>query len=280
MSSTGPPKGGERGGRATQQTKLLLSWWNRIGIDRADLAVRLPAGTMIWHREKALDELPLGWARAQNAARGEVYVRPARWRYWPLVFLDDVPTEMALKVARKYAAAVVQTSLEGGCHLWLACSRGLNEDARARAQRWLASKVGADPRSTSGEHLGRLPGVRNWKRGGNWINVLAASLHPPRWDADAADCCPADTFAPHVRNETAAVPRSQGSRDCSPSGLEWARVCSDLERGVDPETIYQWLLTNAQIRRGRDAERYARTTIRNARNHVRTSGSNPHQDRR
>ena len=36
--------------------------------------------------------------------------------------------------------------------------------------------------SISGEHLGRLAGFKNWKRGGTWVNVLGASCHGRHWD--------------------------------------------------------------------------------------------------
>ena len=164
------PPLGERGElmRASEHTRAMLAWWRRVDVGRVDLAVRQPSGAMVWHRDLALDgSLPLPWARAQNVRRGDVYVRPSRHDPWPLIFLDDVPTPRARRVAAKYEALLVETSLAGGCHIWLACRRALAEAGRRDAQRWLAGRLGADPGSVSGEHPGRLAGFKNWKRGGN-----------------------------------------------------------------------------------------------------------------
>ena len=32
---------------------------------------------MIWHHDRALEELPLAWARAEHVQEGEVFARPA-----------------------------------------------------------------------------------------------------------------------------------------------------------------------------------------------------------
>jgi hypothetical protein len=246
----------------------MLGWWRDIGIDRVDLAVkRWCAGGMIWHHDLAPGSLPLRWARAQNVQQAEVYIRPARGYDWPLVFLDDVARPLAGRVAQKYEAMVVETSPAGGCHIWLACDRRLGEEARGEAQRWLARCVGADPGSVSGEHLGRLAGLKNWKRGGTWVNVLDASRHGRRWDPTAA--------LPLSRSEKMRSPTSRpdaqrpagrrlGEPDTSPSGREWGWVCTLLEDGIDPDVVYARLVKRARSRRGRDADRYARRTVQRA----------------
>jgi len=109
-----------------------------------------------------------------NVRRADVYVRPARSRAWPLVFLDDVPLRLAHRIVAKHGALAIETSSAGGCHIWLRTAWPLDEAGRKQAQRWLSIRVGSDPASTSGEHLGRLPGFRNWKRGGPWVNLVAA----------------------------------------------------------------------------------------------------------
>jgi hypothetical protein len=243
--------------RAREHTERMLTWWARAGIGRADLAVRLPDGVMAWHRDLPLGELPLGWARAQNAARGEVYVRPARGHDWPVVFLDDVTVAVAARVIVKYAALVVGMSPEGGCHLWLRCRRTLDEDGRREAQRWLAERVGADPGSTSGEHLGRMAGFRNWKRG-SWVNVHAAVLARPAWDPSVAP------RPDRSRSPAGGGPRSTSTPDTSESGREWGWVCGLLEAGYAPTFVQARLLERARCRRGADAERYTEYTIRRA----------------
>ena len=251
---------------AIRQTQSMLAWWRETGIDRVDLAVKR-SETMIWHRDLALDSLPLLWVKAQNAQQGDVYIRPARGYPWPLVFLDDVAAPVAVPVMREYEVMVVRTSPPGGCHLWLACDRPLGETARCEAQRWLARLIQADPASVSGEHLGRLAGFKNWKRGGTWVNVLATSRHGRRWDPTAA--------APVARILSERSPTSdrpdpprRGRPDGSPSGREWGWVCGLLEAGWSPDVVYSRLVSRARPRRGRDTERYARRTMQRAQERV------------
>ncbi len=255
---------------AKQHIASMLRWWDHVGVGRADLAVRRSCGAMIWHHDLSLDALPIGWAKAENVRQGDVYIRPARGYPWPLVFLDDLPAPTAIRVADKYDALVVETSKAGGCHLWLACSRVLDEEERYQSQKWLASQIEADPGSVSGEHLGRLAGFKNWKRGGPWVNVLDASLHGRYW-------CPSlQKPVQHPDDGQSATPvrdpvNSQTTGfDSSESGTEWGWVCGLLEAGFEENRVFEMLVDRAGPRRGRDVNRYARRTIKEAIKH--TSG--------
>lgn len=223
---------------------------------------------MLWQRDRSLDEVPLGWARAENAHGAEIYIRPARGFDWPLVFLDDVVVPIAVEAVRLHGGMAIQTSLEGGCHLWLPCAQSLDENARHRAQRWLSGRFHSDPGSVSGEHLGRLAGFKNWKRGGCWVNVLNCQVSPDH-DGKALEIPPEILDSPEPRSCAAArqltinTVNSTGG-DVSPSGREWGWTCRMLETGRDPERVYLELLAMAQDRRGPDAERYARRTVERA----------------
>lgn len=245
---------------AMDQTMLMLRWWWAFGIEVADLAVRRTSGEMCWHLAVATNRLPLGWARAENVRGADVYVRPDRSRAWPLVFLDDVPLPVARRVVRKYGALAIETSSTGGCHLWLPTARALGEEERKAAQRWLASRVGADPASTSGEHLGRLAGFKNWKRGGTWVNVVAAHRGRP-WAP------PANLTAVEQPPPSAAATTMRNT-DTSASAREWGWVCGRLETGSSPALVYEELVEAARHRRGKDAARYARHTVTRACRHV------------
>jgi hypothetical protein len=248
--------------KAVAHTHSMLRWWTSAGIGLADLAIKRPSRGVIWHYAIPLEALPLSWARAENLHKAEVYIRPARGYSWPLVLLDDVSPVFAARVARKYDALVVKTSKEGGCHLWLSCSLELDEEARKLAQRWLVIRTGADPGSSSGEHLGRLAGFKNWKRGGTWVNVMASSLRGQPWLPRAED---------DGRLQSRAEQRPRPHRhttDTSESGKEWGWVCSMLEAGDDPDIVYYRLVQRARPRRGHDAERYASRTINRAIGHV------------
>ena len=224
-----PPRGREAS--AEDHTRAMLRWWRSAGIRRADLAVRRSDGTMIWHENLPLDCLPLPWIRAENVRLADVYIRHARGYSWPLVFLDDVSTTSAFAVAGAYNTLVVKTSEAGGCHLWLSCSRSLDEAKRHRAQRWLVEHVAADPASTSGEHLGRLAGFKNHKRRGEWANVLRASVDRRRWDPVTSDL---------ASGRRRGQPRSSQriGPDRTPSGQDWAWACK--RRDLDPENP-SWL---------------------------------------
>jgi hypothetical protein len=261
--------------KASWHTETMLAEWKRARVDRADLALRRSSGAMLWQRNLALEDLPLAWARAENAHGAEVYVRQARGRDWPMVFLDDVLLGKALEAARSHGGMAIQTSPVGGCHLWLPCAQPLNEERRHQAQRWLAESLGGDLGSVSGEHLGRLAGFKNWKRGGCWVNVVA--YPQDRIAASLRLVIPADILeaiaAPRrllvVDNSASGIGGFSG-RDSSPSGQEWGWVCRMLESGWDPEHAYQELLQRACYRRGQDAERYARRTVERAMAKVRS----------
>jgi hypothetical protein len=245
---------------ANDQTLRMLRWWWTFGITLADLAVRRPTGEMLWHHDLPVLRLPLPWFRAENVRRSDVYIRPARSYRWPLVFLDDVRLQVAHRIVRKYGALAIETSPAGGCHLWLRCSRELAENERKEAQRWLASRVGADPGSISGEHLGRLAGFKNWKRGGTWVNVVAAHQGKP-WE-------PAIPLVESTPATTLPASPSPRNVDTSDSAREWGWVCGRLEAGCTPASVYRDLVEAAQPRRHHDAHRYAWHTVARARKHV------------
>jgi len=254
--------------RAADHTQAMLAGFRAAGVDRVDLAVKNPDGTMLWQRNRPLENLPLAWLRAANASCAEIYVRPARGCDWPLVFLDDVAVAVAMEAIYRHGGLAVMTSARGGCHLWLPCGRPLDEASRSRVQRWLAGKFGADPASISGEHLGRLAGFKNWKRCGCWVNVLGCAMDPTNsWRGleippgildgkEEPQVCKAGPGK--------SVPRSSSGRDTSPSGMDWAWVCNMLEAGMDPEAVRRNLIATARSRRGSDTERYAQKTVERA----------------
>ena len=254
--------------QARDHTDKMLCWWSRVGIDRADLAVRRSDGAMLWHADQTLDTLPLAWARAHNARKADVYVRPARGYRWPLLFLDDVSESVATAVARKYAALVVCTSPAGGCHVWLRSSVPLDEGERRQAQRYLARRIGADLASISGEHLGRLAGFKNWKRAGVWGNVLQASSQRP-WEPRPAflESTPSTTCRRSTNLLDGHTTHGRVT-DTSPSGADWAFTCHLLEVGCDPGLVIARLVERVQPRRGADTQRYAHRTINRALRHL------------
>lgn len=170
-----------------QQQKRFLDFFEKCGVTHVNLMTLLPrAGekplvkSEARARDRAEAEKSLGWAWHENQIGAEVYVRPARWMpdgtpaSWPLAFLDDVNPAQAAEIAAQFSAMVIETS-PGLCHVWLAVSRKLDEAGRKAIQQQLIAAHGGDPGSVSGEHFGRLPGFKNHKRGGVFVNTKAIS---------------------------------------------------------------------------------------------------------
>ena len=145
--------------------------------------------------------------------------------------------------------------------MWLPCDHDLDEDARLQAQRGLAAEFGADKGSVSGEHLGRLAGFKNWKRGGCWVNLLCGMDGAHRFPVPQAA---GSALSITSRGNDPRPAPLRGVGDGSASAQEWGWVCRLLEAGQAPERVYQMLVDRAAGRRGSDVERYARRTVERA----------------
>lgn len=248
--------------RAIKQTQRQIRWFDKRRVVTLDLAVRRPDGTFVSKHSSTLDgdgvDRCLPWIRYENAKQqADVYVRPARGHAWPVVFLDDVDPSSARLVARKYSALVIQTSRAGGCHVWLAVSRPLEESERCSAQRFLQQRLGADPGSVSGEHWGRLAGTKNHKRDGCWVNILDAS-DGPGWKP---------TFVPPGVGEESGATRGRPKDRCptrDESTAEFAWCCHRIRTGLSLPQIGTELAKRALRRGKRNPTDYAERTIKAA----------------
>lgn len=212
-----------------------------------------------------LRSVHIAWLRAENARNCDIYFRPFRRQAWPVVFLDDLPPRIALKIGGKYRAAVIETST-GRCHLWLVTTRSLDEDERTVVQRDLVARLqgAADPGSVSGDHWGRLPGFRNHKPGRDcWVNLLALTkANPYSPSLDPPISTPTRPKAHHPPCKPIAKPDGDG---VDMSRLEWGWVCGCLESGLPSSWVLDQLIERARARRGdKDAIRYARHTVAKA----------------
>jgi hypothetical protein len=245
---------------ASEHIETMLNWFISHQVDRWDLAVLRPSGAFLVKSSRdlspeALHRL-LPWARGANAHSSEIYLRPARGHSWPVIFLDDVCEKMALPICEKYAAMAIRTSREGGCHVWLHITRPLDEAERSIAQRYLQTLVGSDPASVSGEHWGRLAGMKNHKRKGQWVGILAKSSRLP-WN-------PAPAFSPPICGGRVALSRETSlpvSRCRDESAAEFAWCCHNLRNGSSPEEITLRLTMRAEKRGKRKPADYARRTV-------------------
>lgn len=248
----------------------FIRWFLDNRIDRFDLAVQrrdpdghpvqflAPAHTGHQDLDAARFQRLIPWLRAENAQGADIYFRVHRYKSWPAVFLDDIPTPLARRIAHKYTANILETS--AACtHLWLATTIPLDCRQRMLAQKYLVSKLGglADPGSVSGDHWGRLPGMRNRKPHRNcWVNLLVQSRHLP-WP-------PIFTQVPSGQHISPCPDRPRDKKPLDPSRQEWGWVMGALESGMTPSRVVERLIAYALPRRGRDARRYAYHTVRRA----------------
>ncbi len=178
-----------------EQFRRMIQFFSSHGVTQMNLAAleRKENGKSVMRNhilERTSDQMmeALSWARHANANNHDIYIRPARYvsgksASWPMVFLDDVPPYAADAIAEKYSTCVIETS-PGLCHVWLAVQIALTEQQRKAVQAFLVAKLLsvssglADMRSTSGEHFGRAPGFKNWKRHGLWSNLRGITSGP------------------------------------------------------------------------------------------------------
>lgn len=243
---------------------LFLDAWRRLALHRADLAIRTPTGAWRQVLDRPLDQLPIAWARARNCNHCDIYIRPARGTPWPYIFLDDLPKPIACRLIAKHPGIAIHTSFAGGCQVWLALTSSIHEHQRTCLQRSLAKSLCADPASISGEHYGRLAGLRNWKRHGTWISLLATNFQAQPLDLDICD-------RPDQTPPSASLPnpiRTCDGPDHSDSAREWGWVCGAIEHGLPIDLIRQRLHQQARTRRHHDTDRYVELTVRNATKHI------------
>ena len=235
----------------------------RFGIDRLDFGIRRQDGTFIQRDLQSLEpegiKKALPFLRAENIRRSDVYFRPAQQESWAVIFLDDVTKQEARGIARKYQSWIIETS-PGLHHAWIRTDRPLSRGERYAEQSRIVSLGTGDPGSVSGEHFGRFPGFRNWKRGGVWVNLISLpDTGLPRLKTFASSL-------PHGgrRGSSGRSTSSVETNDKSESGREWGWVCGFVEHGKDPEEILRQLEIRARDRGKNDPEGYARRTVARA----------------
>ncbi len=235
-----------------------------------------PPQTMARTRErygmKYVEDL-LADLRKENKLGGNVYFRPAAssadsiasYRY---LFLDDVPRKTAFEIADFNRCFVIETS-PNNCQIWLITNQRIDGRERQRLQAILAQKVGADRAATSGIQPGRIPGFKNHKRGGCWVNVLKRPKGKPL-DVETIKPAAVTTPANNPRPKKSAVPVG-GSKPLPPvtsnrrpgktqSEVDFQWTILKVKEGVEDEEIVRLLAISA-TRKGRSAEKYARRTL-------------------
>lgn len=235
-----------------------------IGIERFDLGVSRNRK----FQQRGLDDLTLAdvlgrlqWLRAENRAGTEIYFRPAGKFPWPIVVLDDLTLDQAKKLGKKYQAWLVETS-PGRLQSWILTNgKPLLTWQRYAVQKKIVGLGWGDPGAISGDRFGRIPGFKNWKRGGQWVNLIGSPnaglirLNPWGRVLNLSVLDPAGT------RPAILAGGERGEMDQSPSGAEFGWVCGWLRKGLDPEEAIRRLTLRAQERGKPSPEKYARRTI-------------------
>lgn len=240
-------------------------------------------------KDEVLNSAAWAWVMNQQKNHG-VHIRPARGYDCGCVFLDDVPIDGAGKIAKKYAALVIETSQEN-CQLWIATTEQLTESSRKVVQKAIAEKIGADAKGISGEHFGRAAGYKNTKqgRGGFIVRVRHAATGAKLNSAPYLEIAPETPPYPQrlfCTSSLSLLPLTQNVRKpLSGSGsdesgaefgwacgrLRWAQQNSrDMNREIVTvtENITARALSRGKRKTESEARRYAEKLVADAMSHI------------
>jgi len=227
----------------------VLDWFSRAGVHSWNLSVRDHGhghGRMQHHDQgRERDEVmrSLAWAWSENCRGRDIYMRPARFvsglaASWPVVFFDDVPPEILPAI--RYDSLVIETS-PGRHHVWQRLSRPATETERKAIQTALVTQMKADPASTSGEHFGRAPGLKNIKRDGCFVTVSrevsTGLLIPVGRILEAAGVTPVP--AAPIQEIRPAVPLENRAGDASGAEFGFALARLKWASGTGSRAIYE-----------------------------------------
>ncbi len=221
------------------------------------------------------------WLRHLNAHRHDLFVgvnpiRPGAWGRTKAaigdvmrVYLDiDEDGERALERIGSDAQAgrlpppthVLRSSPGRFQVLWSVARGALDHAGAEQLTKGLAVRYGADTQVIDVARVLRIPGYRNWKRGGTPCSLVSSSGRLAQVHE-----FPAELPAPLAAVRAAPVGRgpapSRGG-DSSPSGRDWAWVRHQLRKGRDPEALVEDLATRRSDKPKPLA--YARRTVERA----------------
>lgn len=251
------------------QHKRFFQWFKSIGVKSFDIHVREPLSEKIGYYDKNWRWITHNedvsyfsffiklqkWIRYHNFYGADIFFRPHRSSINPVIFLDDVSKDNALKIARKYSSCVVETS-HNNTQVWLATNASLDREARKSAQSYIRDVGYTDPGSISGDHLGRLCGVLSQKHK-CWVNLLATTtngLYTPIFPK----------LLSRPLGGSCVIPKGSRGSDASPSGKEFSWVLRMLRSGINHTLVTSRLLYVAISRSKRSPDSYSKRTVKKA----------------
>ena len=218
------------------------------------------------------------WLRHLNANRHDLFVgvnpvRPGAWGRTKSAIGDVMRVYLDIDDDGERALARILSDSRGGrlptpTHvvrsspgrfqvLWSVPRGALDHDRAEALTRGLAIRYGADTQVIDVARVLRIPGYRNWKRGGKPCALVASTGRIAQIPEFPADLPAAGPEVSKVAQALAAGPSAGG--DNSPSGRDWAWVRGELRAERDPEA-----LVAALAARRRDKPKplsYARRTV-------------------
>jgi len=302
--SLGQPRESHVGGIAATQLRVLAVIARDAGVMAWDLGVvvnpKNERAEWKWRFQTArhaVDRHHGGIATTMKAMRrlnvrgADVYIRPVagdgedsiiKYKYF---VLDDITEQLARQIAGQNRALVIRTSIEGGCQVWVFTEELLDRRDRLVVQQHFQRKLvagGADSGAVSGVQFSRMPGFKNYKRGGQWVNVLlwprgkrlsVAHILPNNSKASATSAFQGGAQkAPFSRAKAAEheligrlraeiVRAAKLPGDTTPSGHEWRACAALLRSGCNPDELINALAQVSAERKGRGASQYAGRTV-------------------
>jgi len=247
-----------------QQMLFMIKWFFQNSATSLDIHLRCPKiknasyfdNNWFWitrnenlNEKKSLDLLK--WCRFKNMRGSDIYIRPHRHKDQPILFLDDLDIKSSTKVSQKYTSLVVQTSANN-TQMWIVTDHALNQANRLRAQRYISNLGYSDKGSISGEHLGRLCGVKSQKRN-CWVNLIIDSSkrkYPPKLE-----------LSPSFSRRGACA---YNNSNHSESEVEFIEVLKKIRKGIPLYEIELWLTQKAEHRGKRQSQKYTQRTIEKA----------------
>ena len=256
-----------------QQQEAFFQWFAKMGIHSFDIQVREPISKpgispIEWRWLRPTLGISVGdyflkyssWAKFKNSKGGDIYIRPHGESKHGVIFLDDLSLDKAIQVSKKYATCVVCTS-ENNTQVWLATEKELSKLERKAVQSWMRSVGYTDPGSVSGDHLGRLCGVRSQKRN-CWVN-LTTTTYGQRYAPDVMSPLSSPLGEACASHSSGVGTRVQGQPP-SPSENEFGWVMGALRHGVPIMKIINQLTDRAKRRGKRLPDHYAERTVMHA----------------
>ena len=192
------------------------------------------------------------WCRFKNYKGCDIFIRPHRHDKQPIIFLDDLSLEKAIRVSKKYRSLIIETS-QDNTQVWISLEKSLCESDRKLLQQHISTVGFTDQGSISGEHFGRLCGFKSQKRN-YWVRHIKASsskrYRPPTLRA-----------SPFPQGGACAKIRPEGS---SLSEKDFSWVLSETRKGVPSDKLISSLARSAEARGKPAPMKYAVRTVRRA----------------